>query len=79
MADEFVEADTPIVAHVAESPDDTNSPGSSYRTITVAGHTCACGGTHVRSTKELQRVILNRVKLYPKENSCKVFYDIKRT
>ena len=73
LADEFVETDTPIVTHIIESP-----TGPPYRTVTVAGHTCACGGTHVRSTKELQRVMVTRVKSYPKENSCKIFYDVKR-
>jgi Ser-tRNA(Ala) deacylase AlaX len=52
----------------------TTSYPESVRVVTVGGLPCPCGGTHVKSTKDLQEVTVSKVK--KKKDIYKVSYTI---
>ncbi|CBJ48444.1 Similar to ATP binding / alanine-tRNA ligase [Ectocarpus siliculosus] len=48
--------------------------GAATRTVTVAGLSCPCGGTHVRSTREMEGVRITKVKA--KKGTLRVSYTL---
>eukprot|EP00752_Nemacystus_decipiens_P004913 g4472.t1 len=48
--------------------------GAETRVVTVAGLSCPCGGTHVRSTRELEGVSVTKVKA--KKGTLRVSYSL---
>lgn len=61
-----------------EAANECGCDASSYppvvRVVTLAGHPCPCGGTHVSSTAQLSGVHITKVK--KKKNLYKVSYSI---
>lgn len=52
----------------------TTYHGAETRIVTVAGLSCPCGGTHVRSTRELEGVRVTKVKA--KKSTLRVSYTL---
>eukprot|EP00903_Cladosiphon_okamuranus_P008880 g8502.t1 len=52
----------------------TKKYGTETRVVTVAGLSCPCGGTHVRSTRELEGVRVTKVKA--KKGTLRVSYTL---
>jgi len=50
--------------------------GAQVRLVSVGGNICPCGGTHVKSTKELRGVEITRIKT--KKNVTKISYRISK-
>lgn len=48
--------------------------GAATRIVTVAGLSCPCGGTHVRSTREMEGVRITKVKA--KKGTLRVSYTL---
>lgn len=48
--------------------------GAETRVVTVAGLSCPCGGTHVRSTRELEGVRVTKVKA--KKGTLRISYSL---
>lgn len=51
-----------------------NKYGAATRIVTVAGLSCPCGGTHVRSTRELKGTQVTKVKA--KKGTLRVSYTL---
>jgi Ser-tRNA(Ala) deacylase AlaX len=55
---------------------DTSNYPDVVRVVTVADHPCPCGGTHVKSTQQLQNLVVTKVK--KKKNNVKVSYEFSQ-
>lgn len=51
-----------------------NYPFDVVRVVTVAGLACPCGGTHVKSTSDLGKITVTKIKI--KKGVCKIQYTV---